>query len=176
MMRRLFLVIGVLITMCLVFIAGRLFPLRAGCLIDPMIGEFPTGITTYVKPWLSSRSCDLVVMGKPLTWVVSTDMLKQTPSWTNREACPPPLSVDKAIAISKQEVPKYFTNTADWVVREITVETLGRNDKWYYVVDWLPPDATGDGLEIPVLMSGFAVSLAENKNGLEAPAMPAKLK
>lgn len=149
--------------MWLSFIAGKMSSFH-GCIpFDPMLGLFPHGGCTYIEPGFSSRETDLVVLGKPLKWTLSTEMLKRTPPWTNQESSSPPISLDRAIAISKQEVPKYFTNAADWAVREITVETLGQHDKWYYVVGWLPPEANGDALEIPVLMSGVALPLTTNK-------------
>jgi hypothetical protein len=176
MRKRIFVCMGVFVVMWLIFTAGRMFPFRmGGCIsLDPMLGLFPRGGCTYIDAGFSSRECDMVVLGKPLQWTLSTDTLKQTPSWTNRDTQPPPLSVDKAIAISRQEVPKYFTNAVDWAVREITVETLGQQDKWYYLVGWLPPEANGDRLEIPVLMSGVALPLTANKRISEFQPPPAR--
>jgi hypothetical protein len=33
------------------------------------------------------------------------------------------------------------------------------DDRWFYVIEWRQTNAGGDGLEIPVLMSGVAVPL-----------------
>lgn len=118
------------------------------------IGELPNGDRR-------SRTVHLRLLGKGMKWVVCTEDLQDTPSWTNREATPPPLSVDQAVARSRQGVPECFRRQAQWSVREIKLQTLGQNDKWYYVIVW-SAEKVDTALEIPVLMSGIAVPLQED--------------
>ena len=97
--------------------------------------------------------------GKRLKWQIGTATLLVTPPWSGRETNPPPLSPDRAIAASRQEVPKYLADAEAWQVDEIRLQTLGQEDGWYYVIEWRRTDAVGDSLSIPVLMSGVAVPL-----------------
>ena len=106
-----------------------------------------------------SLTCYSEVQGKRLKWQIGTATLLVTPPWSGRETNPPPLSPDRAIAASRQEVPKYLADAEAWQVDEIRLQTLGQEDGWYYVIEWRRTDAVGDSLSIPVLMSGVAVPL-----------------
>ena len=125
----------------------------------PLTAPHGRSVGDFIADNARSRSSHSQVQGKRLKWEISTGTLKGTPPWMNRETNPPPLSPDKAIAISRQEVPKYFPDAEAWQVETIELQTLGLDDRWYYVVEWRLGDAVGDGLAIPVLMSGVAVPL-----------------
>jgi hypothetical protein len=72
--------------------------------------------------------------------------------------------MEQAVDISRREIPRYFPDVPTWEVRGVSLQSLCCPRKWYYVIKWLPPSASGDALSIPVLLSGRALELIRNEN------------
>src|SRR5207249_7415339 len=79
------------------------------------------------------------VLGRRLTYSVSSESLPDEPTWAGPGAGPPPLSMEQAVEISRREVPRCFPGVPTWEVRSVSLHSLCCPRKWYYVVQWLPP-------------------------------------
>jgi hypothetical protein len=86
-------------------------------------------------------------------------MLLSEPPWGGPGTGPPPLSMDDAVRIAKEEIPTYLGDPVDLKVTGVELRSLCCPERWFYVVSFYLPKELGDSLPIPVLLSGHAVKL-----------------
>ena len=101
------------------------------------------------------------VLGKVFTFSVTDARLNTSPSWRLPHADRLPLSVEKAVRISEAELRKYVSDPYRWRPSQIAIRALGKQSRWYYVIEWYPDweGYVGDGIGIPILMTGEVVAL-----------------
>ena len=103
--------------------------------------------------WMTSAT----VLGQRFTWAVSSDQIDTSPTWKDPAASEPPIARVAAIEVSRSQLGQYFPDVEHWVLEEIHLYSL-QPDYWFWVVEWKPDiGELGDGLSIPVLMSGEPV-------------------
>jgi hypothetical protein len=104
--------------------------------------------------WATSAS----VFGKRFRFEVQSYKLKAAPMWENPEIADPPLSRAKAIEISRSQLSNYCPEVDIWILSEIHLFSLNQG-YWFWVIEWDPKGKKlGDGLSIPVLMSGEPIA------------------
>jgi hypothetical protein len=95
-----------------------------------------------------------------ISYHISAEQLAKTPKWSDPSHGKPPLSLGRAVDVSKQELPRYVPEVSNWDLRSIALTRFAEVDRWYYLVTW---QASGLGvdhqLSIPVLMNGASVTL-----------------
>lgn len=101
------------------------------------------------------------VMGKYFAFAIDDNVLDSGPAWPHPETDAPPLPLAKAVAIAKRELAKYTDDPSKWKLDTVELRSLGEHARWFYVIEWKPsrPDYIGDGIYIPVLMTGEAVNV-----------------
>lgn len=112
--------------------------------------------------WATSAS----VFNKRFRFEVQGSKLKTAPLWKDPEISEPPLSRAKAVQISRSQLSQYYPEVKSWSLSEISLFSLEKG-YWFWVIEWVHErKKLGDGLSIPVLMSGEAIvgTLDKDKN------------
>jgi len=107
------------------------------------------------------------VLDRTFRFVVMNSVVAKTPRWARPREGVPPLPMKKAITIAQAALRKYVDDPGKWRLNQITLRSVGKQPMWYYVVEWCPAwdGYLGDGIGIPVLMSGEAVALETEPDG-----------
>ena len=105
-------------------------------------------------------------------FIVTKDVTELTPQWNYENFIEPPLLPQDAISLSLKEVKKYYSNAEEWRLKEVLLHNPFNNEKWFYVVRWVPfpHNSNDDPIGIPILMSGVTISgelLGECRTGLK---------
>ena len=97
---------------------------------------------------------------RDISYHISAEQLARTPKWSDPSRGKPPLSLGRAVDVSKQELPRYVPEVSDWDLQSITLHRFAEVDRWYYLVTWQAGGlGTDHQLSIPVLMNGVSVTL-----------------
>ncbi len=99
------------------------------------------------------------VNGYEITFTVNDRDLKGSPVWSDPDHVPPPVSIADAIALSKAELWRYkVEHVEDWYVSTVAIHRFDEQPLWFYTVEWRSKTKhMGDGIDVPVLMTGKAV-------------------
>ncbi len=99
------------------------------------------------------------VNGNELDFVVQDVDLEDSPDWIDPQSSPPPMSTADAIRAARAELGRYARHPDQWTVSGIAIHRFQQHTRWFYVIEWRCNDkSAGDGIDIPVLMSGRAVT------------------
>ncbi len=98
-------------------------------------------------------------LGREVTFSIGEHDLDDSPIWLHPENDPPPFAIADGIRVASGELKRYVADPGEWRLCGVAIKTFERQAKWYYVVEWRPrqADYLGDGVSIPVLMTGRAV-------------------
>jgi hypothetical protein len=101
-----------------------------------------------------SWSTSATVFGKRFRFTVNYQKLKDAPKWEDPATTNPPLSHVAAVEVSRSQLKRYCPEVESWTLSKIHLFSLGHG-YWFWVIGWEPNGKSiGDGLSIPVLMSG----------------------
>jgi hypothetical protein len=89
--------------------------------------------------------------------------LVSEPTWDPGRGIHPPLSLARAIDLSRGSLPQYLEDPSSWDVSEVTVRSLGQQ-RWAYLVTWKGVDSS---IKLPVLFSGRVVKGVPSSDALD---------
>jgi hypothetical protein len=138
--------------------------LSTGCGFDDVLVDMSSTPVSTMGP--DTYRFGATTDGDLWMWEVAFDDVKATPDWTL--GTPPPLPVEKAVALAELEVPKYTPTPRAYRLEQVEWLHIGNhmNDqqKWLYVVTFERQyrfegqEFVGRGtLRIPVLLDGRVI-------------------
>lgn len=74
------------------------------------------------------------IRGETYSYKYTKDDFTETPSW-NGEDGEPPLSMSRAVAISRANLPRFVTSAENFKMQHIMLKQTG-NDKWAYMISF----------------------------------------
>jgi len=108
---------------------------------------------------MDTVSLHVRIKDKEFSTIVTREQVSKTPAWNLRDDFPP-LSPRKAERAAITKFHQLLKGSDDWERKRITLESIGDETHWYYVVEFAPIEpqlGPRTSLEIIVLMDGTVV-------------------
>jgi len=121
---------------------------------------FVLAFTVQVRAVLMDSQVYYVLIGtKDFKTEVTRERVAKTPAWA-ASADFPPLSARKADQLAVAKFHKLLPDRSDWERKRITIQSIGDDAHWYYLVEFAPIEpqlGVQASLEIVVLMDGKVI-------------------
>jgi len=100
------------------------------------------------------------VFGETWNWNICESDFAKEPFWEGPGTSVPPISLDDAIRISREQLQLYYPRHHQWIVTDAGLKSVCCPRHWFYSVEWLPSEDSLDTLDIAVMLSGRPVKLS----------------
>ncbi len=80
-----------------------------------------------------------------------------TCSWKEEDP-QPPLAARAALTAARSRLSQLVADAPHWAINRISLRSACSNDKWFYVIEFIPPrEGLNAGLGLVVFMSGYVL-------------------
>lgn len=95
--------------------------------------SWTTSMAQEVKNPAPSVTAKASLRGETYSYKLFDQDFAGTPSWKVEMNEEPPLSVQKALIVARQSLPRFVQSVELWKAKRISLNSIG-DDKWYYAI------------------------------------------